>query len=689
MPLVVSSLTGDASDVFDWILSLNQGEPQDLTTLLQMLKEHYCGSLTFREQRNTIENLRQKSNEAAIDFLIWVGTSMSNLAKDWKDELTECKLQALQYEVSLNGVKEEIRHVLDSEIAKRDGHLTPQQMYEAVKRYETYVAQNKRLDGKGTSTSAGQQKAAGQSSGYKPRFHKTTAFVATAGGPDDEADHPQGSSPCEDGDSHEVEPPPKEDEGLYIPSYLEEAIPDDPVLQVKVARALRVQEMNSRRCFTCNRPGHLAWDHQEWEEKKWDQAPPVKGANSKQSGLGEGQTKTLSARMARASHGVERVPYLNPDAFSRFIGPKNWGQALINDELTTCLLDNGAQLNFITPAYTVERGMDIMSLDWLAQEIGGPLSLITGMGGSLVEPTGFVLMNVKVPCIQGYDEEQVALVMDDPGMTECPVILGTSTLCRVMEVIKESEISKLAVLWSSSQISWLMQDVPARLGQVVMNDVANKPIAPLNVDKVVRVASKCTVSSFGHKVIHGKVNLVLHGCRLNVMTHGLEKKSPSLPLGIDVQTAYSILANGSNRVLVILRNNTQDWLEIKKGVPIARMVTANAIPKVTHVLPAGNPHQSTLTKAERQELLLEKLNLTGLEAWPTEQAEKARSLLREYHDIFSLEKHDMGHTKAAKHKIVLKDPDTPPFKERFHRIPPPQLDEVHAHLKMMLDAGVI
>ena len=83
-------------------------------------------------------------NEAAIDFLIRVGTSVSNLAKDWKDELTECKLQALQYEVSLNGVKEEIRHVLDSEMAKRDGHLTPQQMYEAVKRYKTYVAQNKR-----------------------------------------------------------------------------------------------------------------------------------------------------------------------------------------------------------------------------------------------------------------------------------------------------------------------------------------------------------------------------------------------------------------------------------------------------------------------------------------------------------------------------------------------------------------
>ena len=416
--------------------------------------------------------------------------------------------------------------------------------------------------------------------------------------------------------------------------------------------------------------------------KKWDQAPPVEGASSKQNSLGEGLTKTPSAQMARASHRVERVPYLNPDAFSRFIGPRNWGQALINDELTTCLLDNVAQLNFITPAYAVERGMDIMSLDWLAQ---GLLPLIAGMGGSLVEPTGFVLMNVKVPCVQGYDEDQVTLVMDDPGMTECPVILGTSTLYQVMEVFKESEISKLAVPWSSSRISWLMWDVTARLGQVVMNDVANKPITSLNVDEVVRVASKCTVPPFG-----GKVNLVLHGCRLNVMTHGLEKRLPSLPLGIDVQTAYSTLANGSNRVPVILRNNTQDWLEVKKGVPIARMVTANAIPKVTHILPAGNPHeQSTLTKAERQELLLEKLDLTGLEAWPTEHAEKARSLLREYHDIFSLEKHDTGHTKAAKHKIVLKDPDTPPFRERFRRIPPPQLDEVHAHLKMMLDAGVI
>ena len=147
---------------------------------------------------------------------------------------------------------------------------------------------------------------------------------------------------------------------------------------------------------------------------------------------------------------MKRAPYLNPNAFCRFIGPKNLGKALIDDELVSCLLNNGAQLNFITPAYAQVWGMDIMSLDYLAEEIGGAIPLIRALGGISVKPVGFVMMNVKVPGVEGYDEHQIAIVMDDPDMMEWPVILGTPTLYRVMEVIKESEISKLAVPWASS-----------------------------------------------------------------------------------------------------------------------------------------------------------------------------------------------------------------------------------------------
>ena len=83
------------------------------------------------------------------------------------------------------------------------------------------------------------------------------------------------------------------------------------------------------------------------------------------------------------------------------MGPKNWGEALIDGELVTCLLDNGSQLNFVTPAYASKRGMDIMSLGSLAQEVGGKIPPILGIGGIMVDPEGFVMMNVKDTLCQG------------------------------------------------------------------------------------------------------------------------------------------------------------------------------------------------------------------------------------------------------------------------------------------------
>ena len=86
---------------------------------------------------------------------------------------------------------------------------------------------------------------------------------------------------------------------------------------------------------------------------------------------------------------------------------------------------------------------------------------------------------------------------------------------------------------------------------------------------------------------------------MNVMTHGLEKRSPLLPLGIDVQSAYATLAMGSNRVVVVLRNTTQDWKEIRKGMPVTRMVATNQVPRVIDTISAERPkEQPTLTEAE-------------------------------------------------------------------------------------------
>ena len=112
------------------------------------------------------------------------------------------------------------------------------------------------------------------------------------------------------------------------------------------------------------------------------------------------------------------------------------------------------------------------------------------------------------------------------------------------------------------------------------------------------------------------------------MTHGQEKRSPLLPLRIDVQSTYAMLSTGSNRVAVVLRNKTRDWIEIGKGTSVTRMVATNQVPRVVDTISAErSKEQSTLMEAERQALLLDKLDLSGLEAWPMEQAEKARGLL--------------------------------------------------------------
>ena len=132
---------------------------------------------------------------------------------------------------------------------------------------------------------------------------------------------------------------------------------------------------------------------------------------------------------------------------------------------------------------------------------------------------GFVIMNVRIPCIKGYNEDQIAIVLDDQSMKECPVILGTPTLYRAVQ------ITQLAVPWATSRFSYLIQGLQAQVGQEVRTDVGNYNITPTSVDEVVWVSSKFQIPLFDCKAIHGRTGLLLTGYKLNVMTHGLGKKS--------------------------------------------------------------------------------------------------------------------------------------------------------------------
>ena len=141
-------------------------------------------------------------------------------------------------------------------------------MYKAVKKYKTYVAHNKCLKGKSASPHTNHQRAAAQTSGYKPRFHKTTAFTASVEETTDPAPSESGPSLPEDEDHSEVEPTREDDEGLFIPSFLEEALGGDDNLQIKMACTMQAQEKHDRRCFICQSLDHLMRDHYQGKNRK-------------------------------------------------------------------------------------------------------------------------------------------------------------------------------------------------------------------------------------------------------------------------------------------------------------------------------------------------------------------------------------------------------------------------------------
>ena len=109
----------------------------------------------------------------------------------------------------------------------------------------------------------------------------------------------QEAQPTEEGNPSEAESSLDDDDGLYIPSYLEEAAPNDPVLQVGLARAMRAHEKETRRCYRCHQQGHLQKDCKEAEEKNGRGPLSSKGPLSAKSA--QEKTKLRTPQHSRAA----------------------------------------------------------------------------------------------------------------------------------------------------------------------------------------------------------------------------------------------------------------------------------------------------------------------------------------------------------------------------------------------------
>ena len=137
------------------------------------------------------------------------------------------------------------------------------------------------------------------------------------------------------------------------------------------------------------------------------------------------------------SAGVSPYKYWNEDALSRWLGMENLGWAILDGIRTQVLVDNGARVNSVTPAYVRQHNLGvhpISELDHSLNSYGDHIPLV-GLGGGQAEPLGFTLMRVQIEGMPHYDEHQVLFILDNPSAfsARIPVILGTPTINQVVQ----------------------------------------------------------------------------------------------------------------------------------------------------------------------------------------------------------------------------------------------------------------
>ena len=73
------------------------------------------------------------------------------------------------------------------------------------------------------------------------------------------------------------------------------------------------------------------------------------------------------------------------------------------------LLDNGSQINTITPRYVRDHSLQVGQIT----NLRGAKVTCVGLGNTYTRLLGYVMIRVQVDGVQGYDEDQIALVILD------------------------------------------------------------------------------------------------------------------------------------------------------------------------------------------------------------------------------------------------------------------------------------
>ena len=299
------------------------------------------------------------------------------------------------------------------------------------------------------------------------------------------------------------------------------------------------------------------------------------------------------------------------------------------------------------------------------------------------------------------------MVVKDINYTNrVPVQLGTLHINEALAMVTKGEYGNLSVAWARANF---------RPRPTVKSTQVQESEFDLSLVKgQVKITKAITIPPFEMVCVPGLTECNSHFKRVHVMIEASERFNHE---AVKTVCAYSMLKPESSRVSIGLRNLSCKSVTIKSKTVVATVAVANLVsmsmaPNLEEkdkeelrkqyeeqidsktVQEAGEPGDASIKdikleplSPEKEGLLFEKINLSGIIGWNQEEQKQVRELFKEYGQLFALYDLDLGHTSVVKHEIKLND--YAPFKERYRCIPPHQYEEVKKHLKGMLEIGAI
>ena len=290
------------------------------------------------------------------------------------------------------------------------------------------------------------------------------------------------------------------------------------------------------------------------------------------------------------------------------------------------LLEDGAQINTIMLRYASDH---LLQVEPITNLIGTKVACIE-LGNTYTRLSGYIVIRVQVYRVQGYDEDQIALVILDLSnfTAQIPVILGTPAISQVVNLMKEAEVDALVMPWANDRVAHLLLVHRMTIMEVV--DGLEEEPNPDGYDQLMYTQNVETIEPFSSCVIPVKAGRAYTGEHINIMVQALQIEDGSLPQGLTVQNMYNELRQGSKKAVVVVRNNTAYSQTLWKKTLVARAVATLPVPKPPEELQlleganeSQDSHTPRLTIKQRHGKLIDKLDLSGLDSWAPELADAA------------------------------------------------------------------